>query len=348
MTFPTPTGGASILHEDFVPSIIFAVLYGCMVPLTFYRLAHRRSRTLVIAGCASLSIERIVVLSIRANASQTESTGPIKYMQTSIGIGFLSICLSYKDLVQCFLINATYGTDTYYQAPVCSGARNASKTQTQFQEILASQPILRVIYSTQRVADMPRARSTARRIGGLCFLAFLGAIVTGILAAVKYSSLINNNSEAGNMMMLRAGLALGTLLIVGCGMVLGYLYLPRANSAAFKLLVAVWLLLCTVAIYRAAVLHNTTSSFTSTEPGSLNSPADKAFFYIFQILPEWLSILALFSVNAREIVGSGPWGDWRGKDESQAAKVKRERKAAEVLIMKPMNGPPVASDGEPP
>lgn len=145
-------------------------------------------------------------------------------------------------------------------------------------------------------------------------------------------------------------------------MVLGYLYLSRANSPAFKLLVTVWLLLvsrehcpsqysnqskvlqCTVAIYRAAVLHNTTPSFTSTVPGSLNSPADKAFFYIFQVLPEWLSILALFSVNAREIVGSGPWGDWRGKDESEAAKAKRERKAAEVLIMKPMNGPPFASE----
>ncbi|KAF4566561.1 hypothetical protein AB1N83_003862 [Pleurotus pulmonarius] len=347
MTFPTPTGGASILQEDFAPSILFAVLYGCMLPLILYRLAHRRSRTLVIAGCASLSIERIVVLSLRANASQTESTGPIKYMQTTIGIGFLTICLSYKDLVQCFLINATYGTDTYYQAPVCSGARNASKTQAQFQEILASQPILQVINSTGRVADMPKARSTARSIGGLCSLAFLGAIVTGILAAVKYSSLINNNVQAGNMMMLRyvsAGLALGTLIVVGCGMVMSYLYLPRANLAAFKLLVTVWLLLCTVAIYRAAVLHNTTSSFTSMEPGSLNSPADKAFFYVFQILPEWLSILALFSVNARELVGSGPWGDWRGKDESQAAKAKRERKAAEVLIMKPMNGPPATSE----
>ncbi len=71
-------------------------------------------------------------------------------------------------------------------------------------------------------------------------------------------------------------------------------------------------------------MHNTTSSFSSTESGALDSPTDKALVYVFQMLPEWLAVLVLFGVNVREVVGCVAVGDWRGRDETKAERAKRE------------------------
>ncbi|KAF9501717.1 hypothetical protein BDN71DRAFT_1426246 [Pleurotus eryngii] len=331
MVFPTPSGG-SVRPSDFAPSIFFSVLYGCLLPLIFYRLLHRRSRTLVVFGCVSFAIERIVLFSLRAHAARTDSNGPLKYMEITIGVGFLSICSTYRDLVKCFLINATYGTDTFYQAPAYEGAKKVARTSTQFEDILSSQPILEVVSSKQHVADTPRARFISRRFGDVCSLLVLAAIITGILGATDFPAAIDNTAKADNMMMLRyvsAGLELGAIILIGFSMIWGYRRLPRASTPAFKLLVPIWLLLCSVAIYRVAVLHNTTSSLSLTGHGSLNSPADKTVFYIFQILAEWFAVLALFGANTREVVGCGLWGDWRGHDETDEEKSKRIRKEEE-------------------
>ena len=55
--FPAPVGGTP-LSADWVPSILFAVLYAMILPLTVYRMAHRRSRTLLLLGTVTFSIER--------------------------------------------------------------------------------------------------------------------------------------------------------------------------------------------------------------------------------------------------------------------------------------------------
>lgn len=57
VNFPTPIGGTA-LPADFVPSIVFAILYGLMVPLLVYRLFERRSRTILIIGSFTFSVER--------------------------------------------------------------------------------------------------------------------------------------------------------------------------------------------------------------------------------------------------------------------------------------------------
>lgn len=66
-------------------------------------------------------------------------------------------------------------------------------------------------------------------------------------------------------------------------------------------------------------------------PDSLNSPGAKACFYIFHVLPEWMSNLILVSVNVRKILGTGVWGDWRSKDETEKQKKKREEKDAKKM-----------------
>jgi hypothetical protein len=63
-------------------------------------------------------------------------------------------------------------------------------------------------------------------------------------------------------------------------------------------------------------------------PDPLNSSSAKALFYIFHVLPEWLAICILFSENVRKTFGTGLFGDWRGKDETEAEKTKRLAKRA--------------------
>ena len=70
-----------------------------------------------------------------------------------------------------------------------------------------------------------------------------------------------------------------------------------------------------------------------TGPGSLTSGPAKVTFYMFHVLPEWVAIAGLLGLPIRKIYGTGFWGDWRAKDdtEKQIAKrlAKKERKDAE-------------------
>lgn len=59
-------------------------------------------------------------------------------------------------------------------------------------------------------------------------------------------------------------------------------------------------------------------------PGSLNSAKDKALFYIFHLIPEWLVSFALLGLNIRQLSGCGFFGDWRWQDETPKEKAKRE------------------------
>jgi len=61
---------------------------------------------------------------------------------------------------------------------------------------------------------------------------------------------------------------------------------------------------------------------------SLNSSSAKALFYIFHVLPEWLAIFILLSQNVRKTFGTGLFGDWRAKDETEKEKKKRLLKQA--------------------
>ena len=55
--FPAPVGGVPF-PIDFAPSILFAILYGLMVPVVVFRMVHPRSRNGVLIGTTVFSIER--------------------------------------------------------------------------------------------------------------------------------------------------------------------------------------------------------------------------------------------------------------------------------------------------
>jgi hypothetical protein len=77
-------------------------------------------------------------------------------------------------------------------------------------------------------------------------------------------------------------------------------------------------------IYRLCVMSTTTTSLISTASGSQNTPAEKAAFYIFHILPEYISVLILLSCNVRDVFGTGMFGDRRFRDETQREKEIKE------------------------
>ena len=63
------------------------------------------------------------------------------------------------------------------------------------------------------------------------------------------------------------------------------------------------------------VMRLHTPALTALGPGTLNSPASKATFYIFHAAPEFLAGAAFFVVNVKELCETGLFGDWRMSDE---------------------------------
>lgn len=60
-------------------------------------------------------------------------------------------------------------------------------------------------------------------------------------------------------------------------------------------------------IYRLVAMANWTDSLLSTAPGSLNSQAAKAVFYVLHIVPEWAVSTALLCVNVKQMFGFKSW-----------------------------------------
>lgn len=58
MAFPSPIGGVPF-PSDFAPSIIFAILYGLLLPVLAYRIIDRKSRNALLIGTTAFAIERL-------------------------------------------------------------------------------------------------------------------------------------------------------------------------------------------------------------------------------------------------------------------------------------------------
>ena len=93
-------------------------------------------------------------------------------------MGFIGIASDAVKLVRCLLVNATYGPEKYSESP---GAATKGG--------LVPPP-------TDDTPDQPQARTSYRRATGLVGLAFLGAVVTGIIANSNYSQVLNSQTNA--------------------------------------------------------------------------------------------------------------------------------------------------------
>jgi len=318
MSFPSPVGGVS-LTPDYAPSILFVILYGSLIPVFVYRLSNRRSRNTLIVGTFIFSVERVVIFSLRAalvNNEKADHSEVQTYMQTSFAAGVVTMARDVVLLLRCLLVNATYGsqeTDIPLKSPALISESHHSVDQASLD---------------QGSRDRPRLRFWFRRYADAAVILYVIALTTGSVAGGLYTTGITYKKIGDVVMILRyvsAALALLLVYMVGWAAMLAR-RLPRVKQRAVSVICVHTLLLAIICIYRLSVMYHRTTSSTSTAPGSLNAPAEKATFYIFHIFPEWLSAVVLLAFNVREEFGTGPYGDKRWRDETPEEKRKREMK----------------------
>ncbi|KJA20614.1 hypothetical protein HYPSUDRAFT_781786 [Hypholoma sublateritium FD-334 SS-4] len=300
--FPAPVGGTA-LPPDFVPSIIFSVLYATLTPLMLYRMFHKRSRSVLLIGTVAFSVERVVIFTLRAIQSRNEgrrlSPGLVTYMQISFGMGFIGIANDIVNLVRCLLVNPTYGFEMYAQS-------SAAVTKD---GLMPDPPI-------KGTSDHPKLRQWIRRGAGIIALAFFGALVPGILANSNYSKVFTDQHQAdmtAHLRVVSTAVALALTIMLFLATLWGKLKLPRITHRGVLVICAMSILIRTTSLLLDSVLDTSSA---------------KAAFYVFHVLPEWLASLILFTDNTRKTFGTGPFGDWRIRDETEKQRKKREAKNA--------------------
>lgn len=166
------------------------------------------------------------MFSLRARQAHrdTISRGLTTYMQLSFGTGFIGLANDLVNLLRCLLMNPTYGSDTWPQAP---GARtndddevdvNPNSTSTSAlnpnAEYQHRYPVEDTLSMKLLMHSMPppppgtpdqkALRETVRKWCGLCALGFLlGATVTSILASTWFSKGYDNQDRADQVQILR-------------------------------------------------------------------------------------------------------------------------------------------------
>jgi len=96
------------------------------------------------------------------------------------------------------------------------------------------------------------------------------------------------------------------------------LYVPYLGTYLMQLR-SLTLLQIVVSVYRTIVMRHTVHGTRYNGPGSLNSIADKSYFYLFHCLPEFLAAAILLVPNTRKAFGAGGCGDWRHYDGQKRA-----------------------------
>ncbi|KAF9568237.1 hypothetical protein CPC08DRAFT_702662 [Agrocybe pediades] len=317
VNFPAPIGG-TVLPSDFAPSILFAVLYGLLLPLVVYRMSARRSRTLLLIGSGLLLIERIVFYALRASQARSDSlrfsNGLVKYMQTSYGVSYIGIASDSIAYVRCLLVNPTFGSENYEESPAGHTKGGVCKPPP------AGTP------------DQPKLRNLFRRLTDLLRYIFLASLIIAIVANSNYTAIFNDQVKADRTASLRyasAALAVAMFFVV-IGIITWSVFTYPARSVSRRsaaVAILIILLMAVIAIYRLAVMHIKTTSLT--EPNQLDTPAGKAEFYVFHVVPEWIALCLLYAINVRKTFSTGLGGDWRAVDKSKEAADGEKKKEGE-------------------
>ena len=110
--------------------------------------------------------------------SKRYSNGLVTYMQTSFGLGFLTVANSLVNLLRCLLVNATYGPERYPESAAASSKGG----------LLLPPP--------EGTPDLPRVRFWARRFTDLMNIAFIVATIPGVSANSHYSDIFDDQEKA--------------------------------------------------------------------------------------------------------------------------------------------------------
>ncbi|KAJ2930259.1 hypothetical protein H1R20_g6800, partial [Candolleomyces eurysporus] len=272
---------------DFGPSITFAILYALLLPLTVYRMWGKRSRTWRIFGTITFSLERIVLFSFRAVQSRRDSwrfsNRLLKYSQGSWGVGYIGIASDLVQLLRCLLVNPTYGEERYDEAPT-------SRNQKSYFQV-----------PEDGEQDRAEERARVRRFSDFLSLAFLSASIPAIIVGFRFNKdNFNSEEKADSVMKLRyasSAVALFLSLVIIAAAQWSRQKQARASVRTCQLLAVLVLLIAVVPIYRLSIMFHKTPALESQGPGSQSSPGAQAAFYIFHVVPEFLTTVTLLGLN---------------------------------------------------
>ncbi|KIK09711.1 hypothetical protein K443DRAFT_81933 [Laccaria amethystina LaAM-08-1] len=314
-SFPSLIGGFSLPH-DLVPSIVFATIYGLLIPISIWRISSKRSRCFLIFGTTAFVTERAVMFSLRAVISRQPpeklADGLIEYLQTTTAMGFVALSQDLAGMMRAVLVNGTYGSDML----------NAQTEEVQEKGDLEHT-------FDMEIPDHPRTRFWIRRVHDMTQILFLAAMVTGFLGNSRVVYQRHDPTQTRINQALRytsTAVTVFKLFVISGMCIWGYYRLARVNKRACSVLAALTIFLVRItipAIYRLSIMSFTTSSYSSLEPGSNNSTLDKAIFYLLDVLPEWTFVVIICSINVREVLGISCKGDTRSRDETKEERVRR-------------------------
>lgn len=284
-----------------------------------------------------------MVFSLRAVATRREgyqtSDSLNKYQQATFGLGYIGIANDLVNLLRCAIVNPTFGHERWDEAPASISKDTHFRTPEVGEE------------------DHPIQRRNMRTTAGWVSLAFLASNVPGIIAGTMFhKDNFGDAHKARRVASLRYASSGVALFLIAIIVVCTAWSQRNQRRACLKALYTTYALAGLtvssrpaiilphneltllveqgmVAVYRLTVMWNDVPYLEYTGPGSLTSVPAKVTFYMFHALPEWVAITGLLGLPIRKIYGTGFWGDWRAKDdtEKQIAKrrAKQERKDAE-------------------
>lgn len=123
-------------------------------------------------------------------------------MQVSFGMGFIGIAHDLVNLLRVLLVNPTYGSDMYSECAAAIPKGDPSLSS----DVLHLAPRHLDDFPGQppdETPDHPRQRFWARRFSDFMYLAFLGAIIPGVIANSRFSLAIDDEAAEDRTMTLR-------------------------------------------------------------------------------------------------------------------------------------------------
>lgn len=315
--FPSPVGGVG-LAGDFVPSVLFAILYASLLPIFCFRLVNKQSRAILGISAVLTCVERVVIFSLRAKQSQTpglQTSGTlVTYMQVTIALAYIAVAQDTVSLLRCLYVNSTKGPTPSDLDNFDSPVGTTSSSQIPLSPSRGNKTFPE--NDGELLSDQPRRRAFYRRWTDALRLAFLVATASGIVGNVHYKGGMNSVSTANEVMVTRyvsSGISLILIVLVAV-LVVRARRLPRVRPIHVILILVVLACNASSAIFRLSFMGNRTTSLTSTASGSGNTVSEKVTFYIFHMFSDWLACFLFLVPNIKETFNTGMWGDWRSTD----------------------------------
>lgn len=149
--------------------------------------------------------------------------------------------------------------------------------------------------------DEPRRRFWIRRFLGISSMIYWSAVIVATVSGGTYYAGETNASQAQLTQQTRIVATIIVLVLLQVTnlvtVVVWWTSRGRVQLMPVLVICAVANSLTVTCIYRLAVMPFRTTSLFSMESHSLNTPLEKAEFYVFHIAPEWIAGAILLCVN---------------------------------------------------